>query len=184
MDTSRRLRKRQQTHNSIMHSAKVLFEERGISNVTIDMITDGADVSRSTFFNHFASLDDLLSSIANEEINDILKPDDDGRLPDVRTIFERLNRDTYPYPQLMCELVVRSVISGKKSSVSEIKGACRGDIAEMFTSREVPAMLFGSYLGLVFNKILTDSEFGDPKETNDKIQNFIGFMTGADSNNE
>ncbi|MEG2456776.1 MAG: helix-turn-helix domain-containing protein, partial [Clostridia bacterium] len=59
-NNSRRLRKKNNTHKALLHSAKKLFEDKGIGNVTIDEISEAADVSRSTFFTHFASLDDLL----------------------------------------------------------------------------------------------------------------------------
>ena len=72
MESTRRLRKRDATHKTLMHSAKLLFEENGISGVTIEQITEKADVSRSTFFSHFTSVDDLLNQIANEEVNDII----------------------------------------------------------------------------------------------------------------
>ena len=53
MEQARRSRKKEQTHRTIMHSAKVLFEQHGINNVTIEQIAENADVSRSTFFSHF-----------------------------------------------------------------------------------------------------------------------------------
>ena len=68
-EPSRRSRKKQNTHKAILHQAKVLFEKEGIGNVTIEQISERADVSRSTFFSHFASVDDLLKEISDEEIN-------------------------------------------------------------------------------------------------------------------
>ena len=72
-ETSRRSRKKQNTHKAILHQAKVLFEKEGIGNVTIEQISESADVSRSTFFSHFASVDDLLKEISDEEINDVFE---------------------------------------------------------------------------------------------------------------
>ena len=60
------------THLSIMHSAKKLFEEKGMGNVTIEEITEAADVSRSTFFAHFSTLDALSAEICGVAIEDIL----------------------------------------------------------------------------------------------------------------
>ncbi|MBR3438787.1 MAG: helix-turn-helix transcriptional regulator, partial [Clostridia bacterium] len=59
MEQSRRLRKKDNTHRAIMHSAKMLFEKNGLGNVTVEQIAEAADVSRSTFFTHFTSVDDL-----------------------------------------------------------------------------------------------------------------------------
>ena len=72
-EPSRRSRKKQNTHKAILHQAKVLFEKEGIGNVTIEQISESADVSRSTFFSHFASVDDLLKEISDEEINDVFE---------------------------------------------------------------------------------------------------------------
>lgn len=179
METTRRNRKRQATHKSIMHSAKVLFEEHGLQNVTIDMITEGADVSRSTFFNHFASLNDLLAGIANEEMADILTPDEDGAAPDISEMFRRLNRDTGPYPQLMCEMVVHNVFSGDHTAMADafelIKAEFEqsGRLGGEFSAEELSAFLFGSYFGLIFRKYIYDEPFGDPEEMNETIQKLI-----------
>ena len=104
-EPSRRSRKKQNTHKAILHQAKVLFEKEGIGNVTIEQISESADVSRSTFFSHFASVDDLLKEISNEEINDVFDAagKGDGKLT-VSALLKQLNDDTYPYPYLSCEV--------------------------------------------------------------------------------
>ena len=100
-EPSRRSRKKQNTHKAILHQAKVLFEKEGIGNVTIEQISESADVSRSTFFSHFASVDDLLKEISDEEINDVFEAarKGDGELT-VSALLKQLNDDTYPYPYL------------------------------------------------------------------------------------
>ena len=191
MEQTRRMRKKDLTHRAIMHSAKLLFEKHGISNVTIEKIAEGADVSRSTFFSHFDSLDDLLSQIANDEINDILKEaEKDGNI-DIDAVFKKLTEDTYPYPSLMCELVVRSILSGKESSVSdvlrllgeEISGSGYEKLKETFTEKEISALIFGAYFGLIFRKITDKEPFGNPRETNIKINKFINYLKNQEENN-
>ncbi|MCQ2470672.1 MAG: TetR/AcrR family transcriptional regulator [Clostridia bacterium] len=191
MEQTRRMRKKDMTHRAIMHSAKLLFEKNGISNVTIEKIADGADVSRSTFFSHFDSLDDLLSQIANEEINDILKAaEKDGEI-DIDAVFTKLAEDTYPYPSLMCELVVRSILLGKDSSVSnvfrllgkEISNGGYDKLKEMFSDKDISALIFGAYFGLIFRKITDKENFGNPKETINKINYFINYLKNQEDNN-
>ena len=94
-EPSRRSRKKQNTHKAILHQAKVLFEKEGIGNVTIEQISESADVSRSTFFSHFASVDDLLKEISDEEINDVFEAarKGDGELT-VSALLKQLNDDT------------------------------------------------------------------------------------------
>ncbi len=52
-DLSRRERKRQAVHQSLLEAAAELFRERGIAKTTVDDIAEAADVARQTLFNHF-----------------------------------------------------------------------------------------------------------------------------------
>lgn len=185
MEQARRSRKKEQTHRAIMHSAKVLFEQHGISNVTIEQIAENADVSRSTFFSHFDSLDSLLTEIAAEEINDIFAAiEADEAEPSVAAVFRQLSTDTYAYPYLMGELFMSSILSPGESAVarvdhllrSEIEQGKYGNMLELFSSKDISAFIFGAYFGLIFQKFMNNESFDDPAETNDKIQKLIKFF--------
>lgn len=185
MEQARRSRKKEQTHRSIMHSAKVLFEQHGINNVTIEQIAENADVSRSTFFSHFDSLDSLLTEIAAEEINDIFSAiGADEAEPSVAAVFRQLNSDTYAYPYLMGELFMRSILSPGESAVARVDHLLRTEIGqgnynkmlEVFDSKDISAFIFGAYFGLIFQKFMNNEPFEDPSETNDKIQKLIKFF--------
>ena len=52
-----RKRKKRATENAIEVSAVSLALEHGIEHVTVEMICEQADISRSTFFNYFAGRD-------------------------------------------------------------------------------------------------------------------------------
>jgi TetR/AcrR family transcriptional regulator, cholesterol catabolism regulator len=52
---SRRDRKRQETKERLFEAAMTLLEQRDFDAVTVQMITDAADVGKGTFFNHFDS---------------------------------------------------------------------------------------------------------------------------------
>lgn len=52
-----RERKRRQTHERLEHAAVTLAVEEGVSAVTVDRVCERVMVSRSTFFNYFASLE-------------------------------------------------------------------------------------------------------------------------------
>ncbi len=186
MEQARRSRKKEQTHRAIMHSAKVLFEQHGINNVTIEQIAENADVSRSTFFSHFDSVDSLLSEIAAEEINDIFKAvesDENGLT--VSALFRQLNADTYPYPYLTAELFMHSIISEGESPVARVDSLLRNEIERspayakmrrVFSAKDISAFVLGAYFGLIFQKFMNDEPFEDPTETNDKIQKLIKFF--------
>ncbi len=177
-------RKKARTHHILMHSAKMLFEERGLGNATIDAIAKHANVSRSTFFTHFTSLDDLLNQIANEEIDDIISAAGEEGEVDIEAIFCQLTKDTYPYPYLMSELVTRNIISSGNSSVAKIFSLISDEIEKEgyeiplkeFSSEDISAFIFGAYFGLIFQKFLNHESFDDPNETYDKIRHFIKYI--------
>lgn len=59
-EPSRRGRKRERTRSAISDAAIRLFSERGFGAPTIDDITEAADVSKGTFYNHFQSKEEIL----------------------------------------------------------------------------------------------------------------------------
>ena len=63
---SRRERKKLETRRTIRRAALDLAVARGIENLTVEAITEAADVSPRTFFNYFASKEDALVTDAAE----------------------------------------------------------------------------------------------------------------------
>lgn len=68
---SRRERKKRESKARILKAARRFFQNKDFENTSIEEIAEGADISKSTFFNYFNSKENLLKEIANEEIDKI-----------------------------------------------------------------------------------------------------------------
>jgi len=186
---TRQLRKKNRTHNSIMHSAKRLFEEKGLGNVTIEEITEAADVSRSTFFSHFASLEALSTEIAGVAIEDILEAHrKSGKrgVEGVLTLINKLVDDTCPYPYLSAELLMNGIVKSRGKSPfyyfeNLIKSELKHDGISLDdkTLKELAALIMGAYFGLVFQKLISGESFKNPDDMKKTIKNFVNKIIGG-----
>jgi AcrR family transcriptional regulator len=64
----RRQRRAAETRLRLFRCALQLFAERGYSNVTVENITEAADVGKGTFFNYFESKDQVLGVMAEIQL--------------------------------------------------------------------------------------------------------------------
>lgn len=60
---SRRERRRAETHKRLFKAALELMAEHGYDGVTVEMITDRADVAKGTFFNYFPGKDAMVVAL-------------------------------------------------------------------------------------------------------------------------
>jgi AcrR family transcriptional regulator len=67
----RRQRRAAETRVRLFRCALQLFAERGYPNVTVEDITDAADVGKGTFFNYFESKDQVLSVMAEIQLGKV-----------------------------------------------------------------------------------------------------------------
>lgn len=65
--------KAEQQYQQIVSSARSLFAEYGFERVTIDDVCSAASVSKSTFYSHFSSKQDLLMLFSSQKRREFLK---------------------------------------------------------------------------------------------------------------
>ena len=61
---------RDERHQHILHTAKKLFEGRGYDHVTIADVIAASNVARGTFYLHFSSLEDLLTELFEQFVEE------------------------------------------------------------------------------------------------------------------
>jgi len=65
----RRQRRRAETRERIFRAALGLFAEHGFTATTVEEITEAADVGKGTFFNYFRNKEDVLSALAEVQLD-------------------------------------------------------------------------------------------------------------------
>jgi len=175
----RRQRRAAETRLRLFRSALQLFSERGFSNVTVEDITEAADVGKGTFFNYFDSKEHVLSVMAEIQIGKVreaLERADAGKEA-VRSVLQRLFQRLAEEPGRSPELA-RTLISSFLASeqvrrlVDEQMARGRQSISRIFEigqqSGEINPRLNREHLALllqqsVMGTILVWSLRGEPR---------------------
>jgi AcrR family transcriptional regulator len=126
----RRERRAAETRVRLFRSAMRLFAERGFQNVTVEDITEAADVGKGTFFNYFQSKDQVLGVMAEIQlgkVREVLQQAEGGRQP-VRTVLRSLFQRVAEEPGRSPEMT-RALISTFLAS-DEIRLAMSMNLAE------------------------------------------------------
>jgi len=170
--------KRARSRMIIMHAAKGLFEEKGIRNVTFNDIAERADMCRTTIFNHFSTINELMLALSEQEIVDLMEFCHDSKLEGkelITAMFGRLIEDTANYPTLTSTLTSNSIINAQeRRSVEKIEEVIRDNIGDMSDKEKeiIIVRLTGAYYGLVNHYFINSLEF-DPK----KMKRQFGVLT-------
>lgn len=61
-------RRRERTRASLIGAARQVFAARGIAAATVQEITDTADVAKGSFYNHFASHEEILRAVVADAL--------------------------------------------------------------------------------------------------------------------
>ena len=88
----RRERRAAETRRRLFRCALQLIAERGFPNVTVEDITEAADVGKGTFFNYFATKDHVLGvmpEIQLSKVREAVSAAEQGRMT-IHTVLHRL----------------------------------------------------------------------------------------------
>lgn len=162
-----KLSKKEKSRLKIMHVAKGLFEEYGIDGVTFAQIAEGADMCRTTVFNHFSNISELMLAISSQEIEDIreycMEKNYEGKAL-IYALFDKLIEDTTYYPMLTSRLTNNAVLShDRQNPVKIIEDMIMSGLWEMGLEDDergkASVMILGAYFGLVNHYHINDLKF-------------------------
>lgn len=165
----RRERRAAETRLRLFRSALQLFADRGLSNVTVEDITEAADVGKGTFFNYFESKDHVLGVMAELQLARVREAVQAAALgkrsirSTLHHLFLRLAQEPGRSPYLaraviasfLASDVVRELIEGHMSAGRSMiagviaEGQKRGEIDPKLKSQEVALQLQQTLLGTV-----------------------------------
>lgn len=164
-ETVIRLPKKERSKIIIMHAAKVLFEKYGVENVTFQMIADEADMCRTTVFNHFNNLSELMLALSVQEIYDIRDHCAELGLKGrglILGLYDKLIEDTSYYPGLTSTLINSAILSKDDDNPVKIleEMTVKGLEDEGVKDPESMAIIVeGAYYGLVNHSHVYNKKF-------------------------
>ena len=163
----RRQRRAAETRLRLFRCALRLFGERGFPNVTVEDITEAADVGKGTFFNYFQSKDHVLGVMAEIQLGKVKEaatPAEFGKpaiYSVLRRLFLRVAEEPGRSPDLARTLITSFLASERvrrliDHNMSEGRqdgrpgcrgGAKRGEIDPRLKKEKVALQLQQAFLG-------------------------------------
>jgi AcrR family transcriptional regulator len=157
--------RRANSRRTILHAARVLFERKGIEHVTFNDIALESGLSRTTIFNHFPAITDLLYALINEEVSALEEMHRTGGKTGAAAIdamFTKLLEDTVKYPVLAWKLLSYTAIrQDEKSLLGRLEAIIWENLPELPDERKHDrvVMITGVYYGLVNHCFINRKEF-------------------------
>jgi AcrR family transcriptional regulator len=148
----RRDRRAAETRLRLFRSALQLFAERGYPNVTVEDITEAADVGKGTFFNYFESKDQVLGVLAEIQLGKVRQCLDeaisgkDSIESVLHHLFQRVAEEPGRSPEL-ARAAISSFLASEsiRAQVARAMSDGRGMVAEIIalgqTRREIDPSL-------------------------------------------
>ena len=165
----RRERRANETRMRLFRCALALIAERGLPNVTVEDITEAADVGKGTFFNYFETKDHVLGVMAEIQLGKIKEAEISASAAKlhIQTVLGRLARRLSEEPgrspglaralissflasESVREMLKRNMHAGRKT-IGEViaAGQMRGEINPHLKKEKVAMQFFQSVMGTV-----------------------------------
>ncbi len=134
----RRERRAAETRLRLFRSALQLFAQRGFPNVTIEDITEAADVGKGTFFNYFESKEQILGVLAEIQLGKVRQCLEEAIAGKhsiesvLQHLFQRVAEEPGRSPQL-ARAAISSFLASEmiRTQVSRAMSEGRGMLAEI-----------------------------------------------------
>ena len=165
----RRERRAAETRLRLFRSALQLFAERGFANVTVEDITEAADVGKGTFFNYFKSKDHVLGVMAEIQLGKVREAlelaehhqqtthtvlhhlfhraeEEPGRSPDLA----RAMISSFLASEAVRKIIERNMQEGRRM-IAEVVGAGQkgGEIDPRLKKEKVATQVLQTFMGTV-----------------------------------
>ncbi len=165
----RRERRAAETRVRLFRCALELIAERGLANVTVEDITEAADVGKGTFFNYFATKDHVLGVMAEIQVGKVKEAASKASHGKqsihyvLRQLVRRLAEEPGRNPRLaramissflasesVRAIVKRNMIEGRKTIAKVVAaGQERGEIDPLLKKERVAMQLLQALMGTV-----------------------------------
>jgi AcrR family transcriptional regulator len=169
VNMGRRERRAAETRIRLFRCALELIAERGLANVTVEDITEAADVGKGTFFNYFASKDHVLGVMAEIQVGKVKEAAAKaiGGRQSIHTVLRQLVRRLAEEPgrnprlaramissflasESVREIVKRNMHEGRKTIAEVVEtGQERGEIDRRLKRERVAMQLLQALMGTV-----------------------------------
>lgn len=171
----RRERKKRETRRRLVDEARRLFEQQGFDGTSVEEITEAADVSRATFFNHFPTKQAVLGVLADEmdgRFEDLVRHERErpGNTAErLARLFAELGKLGRRHPELARQIVAEARFGGltrreRREHMTRMTaaveglladGLARGDVRDDHPLPVLVDLVAGTYLAVLLDWITT-----------------------------
>lgn len=168
---SRRERRKLEVRARLLAAAESLFDQHGIAATKISEICERADVAQKTFFNHFATKQDLLRALAGSFLEELLVDVEEARkrpgsTPErLAAFFACIAENALEAGPMRRELLTEiiHVSQAQRSGSANARalrdafgalvadGLAAGDISRAHSRETLTDMVLGAFYVLMFN---------------------------------